>query len=280
MPMRALSWSGAVAAAAIALFAAAAEAPTAATGYARVPGGRFESVLPVAPKLYAVELPAYELAVTPVTNQQFLAFVSTHPEWRRGAAPQVFADDRYLERWQGPLSLGAAVDPDSAVTGVSWFAARAYCAAEGARLPRWHEWEYAAAADATRADARSDPAWRQRMLDWYATLGGRPLPPVGRDPANLYGVHDLAAGVWEWVDDYNALMVSSDNREQGDPDLMKFCGAGALTMRDREAYAVLMRIAMLSSLEARYTTRDLGFRCARDLASPSARSIGIRSSPR
>lgn len=238
-------------------------------GYVRVPGGRFESVLPVGPKDYAVTLPAYELARTPVTNAEFLAFVTTHPEWRRGATPRLFADDRYLERWQGPLSLGAAVAPDGPVTGVSWYAARAYCKAAGGRLPSWHEWELAAAADASRADARSDPAWRQRMLDWYATLGGRPLPPVGQDQANLYGIHDLAAGVWEWVEDYNALLVAGDNREQGDPDRMKFCGAGSLTMRDREAYAVLMRIAMLSSLEARYTTRDLGFRCARDLPQPA-----------
>jgi len=34
-------------------------------------------------------------------------------------------------------------------------------------------------------------------------------------------------------------------------------------MDDRENYAVLMRVAMLSSLEAANTTRNLGFRCAR-----------------
>jgi formylglycine-generating enzyme len=70
--------------------------------------------------------------------------------------------------------------------------------------------------------------------------------------------------VWEWVEDFGAMMVSGDNREQGDPDLMKFCGTGALTMEQKENYAVLMRIAMLSSLKAAYTTANLGFRCARD----------------
>jgi formylglycine-generating enzyme required for sulfatase activity len=59
-------------------------------------------------------------------------------------------------------------------------------------------------------------------------------------------------------------MVSSDNREQGDPDLLKYCGAGALSVADRENYAVLMRTALLSSLRAADTTRNLGFRCARD----------------
>ena len=46
---------------------------------------------------------------------------------------------------------------------------------------------------------------------------------------------------------------------------MKFCGAGSLAMADRENYAVLMRVTMLSSLEARDTTSSLGFRCAKDL---------------
>jgi formylglycine-generating enzyme required for sulfatase activity len=34
-------------------------------------------------------------------------------------------------------------------------------------------------------------------------------------------------------------------------------------MEEKENYAVLMRVAMLSALEAKYTTRNLGFRCAR-----------------
>ncbi len=58
------------------------------------------------------------------------------------------------------------------------------------------------------------------------------------------------------------MLVSSDNREQGDPNLMRFCGEGALTMEQKENYATLMRIAMLSSMKARYTAAAMGFRCA------------------
>jgi formylglycine-generating enzyme required for sulfatase activity len=72
--------------------------------------------------------------------------------------------------------------------------------------------------------------------------------------------------VWEWVDDFNALLVASDSRDQNDPDRLKFCGAGALNLRDRENYAVLMRVAMLSSLKAADTTNSTGFRCARPAA--------------
>jgi len=39
-----------------------------------------------------------------------------------------------------------------------------------------------------------------------------------------------------------------------------------LNLRDRENYAVLMRVAMLSSLRAADTTGSLGFRCAKGIA--------------
>ena len=65
------------------------------------------------------------------------------------------------------------------------------------------------------------------------------------------------------AEDYAAMMVSGDNREQKADDRLKFCGAGAISMDDRENYAVLMRVAMLSSLEADDSTSSLGFRCAK-----------------
>jgi len=232
-----------------------------ATEQAAIGPGEFESVLPPAPGIARVEVPRFLLDRHPVTNAEFLAFVRKHPEWRRDRAPRLFVDGQYLAHWRGPTTLGPARSTQP-VTLVSWFAAKAYCEAKGARLPTWYEWEFAAAADEVSADARSDPAWRQSILDWYARPSSMPLPEVGRSPANYYGVHDLHGLVWEWVLDYNALLVSNDSREQGGADRAKFCGEGALSTADRENYAVLMRIAFLSSLEASYTTTNLGFRCA------------------
>lgn len=233
-------------------------------GWAPLPGGEFRSVLRYEDTGGVVKVAPFELQRRPVTNAEYLAFVKAHPQWQRGRAPTVFAESRYLEKWRGPLDPGPLATPAQPVVQVSWFAAQAYCEAQGARLPTWSEWEYAAAADATRADARSDPAWRERILAWYSVPSGSALPDVGRSPADVHGVQDLHGLVWEWVEDHSAMLVSGDNREQGDPDQMRFCGAGALSMDDRENYAVLMRVAMLSALEGRDTTRNLGFRCARD----------------
>jgi formylglycine-generating enzyme required for sulfatase activity len=81
---------------------------------------------------------------------------------------------------------------------------------------------------------------------------------VRQSPANVYGLHDLHGLVWEWVQDANSLM-SSDEAQ-------KFCGGGALTLRQKENFAVLMRVATLTSLKPADTTRSLGFRCARGLS--------------
>jgi formylglycine-generating enzyme required for sulfatase activity len=230
----------------------------------KLPGGSFRSALKYEDGRSARIAP-FELQKRPVTNAEFLAFVQSHPQWRRDRVPTVFADARYLSHW--PTSTRLADDTQGAqpVVDVSWFAASAYCEAQGARLPTWREWEYVAAADETRRDARRDPAWRERILGWYSRPASGPLPRAGLQAPDAYGAQDMHGLVWEWTDDFSSLLVSGDNRVQGDADRMKFCGAGALSMGDRDNYAVLMRVAMLSSLEARDTTSSLGFRCAKDI---------------
>ena len=226
--------------------------------------GAFASVLPPAPRVASVEVRNFRLDRVPVTNAAFLAFVRRQARWRRDQAPKLFVDSQYLAHWRGPTTLGPGVRGAQPVTHVSWFAAKAYCEATGARLPTWYEWEFVAAADEKTRDARSDALWRQRILDWYARPSTAALPDVGTRPRNFYGVSDMHGLIWEWVLDYNALLVSNDSREQGGADRAKFCGEGALSTADRENYAVLMRIAFLSSLEAKSTTSNLGFRCAAD----------------
>ena len=232
--------------------------------WVKLPGGSFRSALKYEDATQ-VKLAPFELQKRPVTNAEFLAFVKAHPQWRRDRVASVLAEPRYLSHWAGPVALGDEALPDQPVVQVSWFAASAYCEAQGGRLPTWSEWEYAAAADETRRDARNDPVWRERILGWYSKPSSHALPRAGLQTPNAWGVQDLHGLVWEWTDDFSSLLVSGDNRMQGDADKFKFCGAGALSMDDRDNYAVLMRVAMLSSLDAESTTANLGFRCARDV---------------
>jgi formylglycine-generating enzyme required for sulfatase activity len=233
----------------------------AASQYRLVHGVSFRTALAPDGKRAQAQLESYYLRALPVTNAEFAQFLLTHQEWRRDQVPTVFADMQYLNHWPSPQSPGS-VQQDQPVTNISWFAAQAYCESEAARLPTWYEWEYAASADEHRADARDDAAWRNRILSWYGQASGT-LPKVGASAANVHGLKDMQGTIWEWVDDFAALMVSGDNRTQGDPELARYCGAGALSANDRENYPVLMRMALLSSLTAASTTRNLGFRCAR-----------------
>ncbi len=235
--------------------------------YVEIPATSFLSVIETEPNAKAQKIATFELRSEPVTNAEFLAFVDTHPQWQRGRVPAIFADKGYLAHWQSTDTLGAEAQPAQPVTQVSWFAAQAYCESEGARLPSWIEWERVAAASDKVADARGDAAWRRHLLDWYAKPSNGTLGVIGGE-ANFFGVRDLHGLIWEWVDDYAAMMVTADSRDQNDPDRLKFCGAAAMSLRDRDNYALLMRIAMLSSLKAADTTRNLGFRCARDAKEP------------
>jgi len=233
-------------------------------GMAHVGPGSFRPIYAADPSTTVIDIPAFELDRVPVTNGEFLAFVRAHPQWRRDRVPHVFADDAYLTHWAGPVELGPKAEADQPVTRVSWFAAKAYCAAKGQRLPTEAEWEFAGAAGEKSAEGATEPGLRERILAWYSRPAGTPLQTVGRGTPNFWGVLDLNDLVWEWVLDFNSTLVSGDSRTGASADRMQFCGAGALAAGDKQDYASFMRLAFRGSLEARYTTSALGFRCARD----------------
>ncbi len=234
-----------------------------ANEFVHIPGGEFKSVIPEGEGDNRIAVASFFMQEASVTNAEFLRFVLHRPDWQRGRAVSLFVDEQYLSKWASPINLGPQSGLQQPVTQVSWFAADAYCEWQNARLPSFYEWEYVAAANESTADARALPEWRQEILSWYSQTGSDRLSDVRNRPANYYNIFDAHGLVWEWVDDFNAFLVTGDNREQGGADQLQFCGAGAITMEEKENYAVLMRVAMLSSLEARYTTRNLGFRCAR-----------------
>ena len=238
---------------------------------ARVGPGALRALYAPAPGVTEIALAAFLLDRRPVTNGEFLAFVTAHPDglrWRRGTVPRLLAGDGYLARWAGPLSLGPEVEADQPVTHVSWFAAKAYCASQAKRLPTEMEWELAAAAGQRGPDGRAEERFQERLLAAYNRPAPKTLALVGRGPANYWGVHDLHGLVWEWVLDYNSTLVSSDSRGGKGADRLPFCGVGGLAVGAKDDYAGFMRFAFRSALEARYTTATLGFRCARDAPEP------------
>jgi formylglycine-generating enzyme required for sulfatase activity len=197
--------------------------------------------------------------VQAVTNADFLAFVRAHADWRRSTVKPLFADASYLRHWRGDLDLGD-VDPASPVVNVSWFAARAYLRALGKELPTVNQWEYAAAANERVRDASRDPGFLEQLRQWYGRPTPARLPAAGSTPANVYGVRDLHGVVWEWTRDFNSSLVTGESRADSALDRSLYCGSGAAGATDFDDYAAFMRFAFRSSLEARYTVGNLGFR--------------------
>lgn len=238
--------------------------PEAATvEYVALPGGSLRTVLPPDGKVAPVKLAPFLMRARLVSNAQYREFLLSQPNWQRGQIPSVMADASHQENWAGPLDFSPLL-PDAPVTQISWFAASAFCASEGARLPTWAEWEYAAAADETRADARGDQAWLLKILSWYSRPANQPPGRIAQSPANVYGLFDVHGLVWEWVEDFNGLFVSADSRASGQGKQLDYCGGAALSLADKENYAVLIRLALLGAMEGKKGGPYLGFRCVQE----------------
>ncbi len=198
----------------------------------------------------------------PITISEFVDFVKEHPKWRRSKLSGLFADKNYLSHWVSDLDPSDELDVMAPITNVSWFVARAYCQELEKRLPTVDEWEYAAMADETRADARVDPAYNQRILSWYETPRSF-MKKIGQTEANYWGVSDLHGLVWEWTEDFNSVLISGESRKDLDTDSNLFCGSASIGATDLMNYAAFMRYAFRGSVKANYAVRNLGFRCAK-----------------
>lgn len=205
---------------------------------------------------------AFEIDRYQVTRGEYLEFVRANPRWRRSVIKPIFADQNYLAGWTDDLDIGDDDDARRPVTQVSWFAAKAFCEAQGARLPVAAEWEFAAAASATEYDGSNDVVFNQWLLELYTSPAPRLLPVVGTGFRNAYGIHEMHGPVREWVLDYNTVMVSDDSRGVGARDQQLYCAAGAVGSTRTDDYAAFLRYTFRSGLSGRSTADNLGFRCA------------------
>ncbi|MEB2283743.1 MAG: formylglycine-generating enzyme family protein [Myxococcales bacterium] len=238
----------------------------------RIPAGDFAPLFGLDKGQESFPVASFWLDRRPVTRALYAAFTAAHPEWRHDAVNGLYADAQYLKNWDGDRPH--AGQEDYPVTYVSWFAATAYCRAQGGRLPSTLEWEYVAAASRTQPDATGDRAFVAGILDWYArpSRGDLGLAPVGGDP-NFFGIENLHGSVWEWTSDFNSSFITADNRADGDRSRDFFCGNGVTGAARRDDYAAFIRYAMRSSLGATFTLGNVGFRCAYDRA-PAAYERG------
>jgi len=196
---------------------------------------------------------------TAVTNREYALFVAQNQQWKKNHVLKIFSDKRYLEHWSNSENVGNSDLEDSPVTNVSWFAARAYCIWNEKRLPMADEWEYVG--NSKPVNYAGD--LKKYILEWYSKPTLETTPHIKSTFKNEMGVWDMHGLIWEWVDDYNTYFFTGESRADSALEKLMFCGSGSLGFSDASDYALFMRLAFRSSLQAAYTTRNLGFRCAR-----------------
>ncbi len=121
----------------------------------------------------------------------------------------------YIDRYEVTVATLQAFDPDykpayeyfadpnMPATGISFVQARAYCKAQGKRLPTSEEWQLVCMGPEgfTYFYGNNWNPKRARMGRRNWTDGPK---PVGAFEPNGYGVYDMVGNVWEWVDDGEA----------------------------------------------------------------------------
>jgi gamma-glutamyl hercynylcysteine S-oxide synthase len=167
---------------------------------------------------HRVELPAFRIGRTPVTNATFLTFVEgggyeRRPWWSDEAwawkqqyditCPQGWARGPAGEWRRWTMDGWAPLDPDEPVVHVSWFEADAFARAHGARLPTEAEWEKAATWDHEARTKRRYPWGDEPPTAHHANLDHGLLgpAPAGAHPAGAApcGALGMLGDVWEWT---------------------------------------------------------------------------------
>jgi formylglycine-generating enzyme required for sulfatase activity len=241
-----------------------------------------------------VELSPFYIDVNEVTKGEFLTWLVNRP-----MVIERYEDTQQLrairDRTSGILLLGfdrdwswvepvgvdqVALPPgtaDEAAVGVSWDAARQYCANDGKRLPTDAEWEFAARGTTSRRYP-----WGDAVPTCNGVIFGRldhlACDGMKKGPANVHaspqdwtpeGVHDLFGNASEWVEDAFVAPYLPDCGACKDPVVKREAAKGPDDRPDERVVrgaSWMLYMFGQTSARARWrrdaVTMGLGFRCA------------------
>ncbi|MCF8721015.1 formylglycine-generating enzyme family protein [Nitrospina gracilis] len=200
-----------------------------------------------------VYLSTYFIDIHEVTNEQYYEFMKAT---EREKTPRFWNDHEFNQ-------------PQQPVVGVTWKEAQAYCHWRGKRLPTEAEWEKASKGTRTIKYPWGDSEPTPEKLNFDNHVGK--TTPVGSYDAgkSVYGVHDLAGNVAEWVQDwhYAEYYLFSPKKDPQGPDRgMYKVIRGGHWHNNGEDVRLSYRNATVPTLRQ----DTVGFRCAKDVESNGA----------
>jgi len=226
-------------------------ASAAAQDYVLIRGGLLRPGQPM------LRVDDFEMAIHPVTNAQYKAFVeeTRHPaplHWENGRIPAGFENH--------PVIFVNRSDAWAYARWLSGKQGRLY------RLPTVAEFEYAARGGLPDArypwgDAKPegranyDPRGDRGFADWR-----RHLKPVKSYPPNAWGLYDMAGNVWQMVDSYPDPATARFKYRIEVPETEEGAIAGGSWARG-EYY---LRCGVRGGASAGIRHPDLGFRLVRE----------------
>ena len=244
----------------------------------RIPSGEFEMGSDTGDAdekpVHTVYVDKFFMNNYPVTNADFKKFVNANPEWQKDSIPATYHDGNYLAHWdKNDYPKSHANHP---VVYVSWYAAMAYAAWAGKRLPTEAEWECAARGGLVgKKYPWGDTADTTRVgMEMWGT------PPrttrVSTYSANKYKLYDMTGNVWQWcLDSYDAAFYTNSpqrNPIAGDADLQAltadFSNVGTPRVLRGGTWTEdprIPRVADRDKADPAQTFSLVGFRCVQGL---------------